>query len=89
MKLYQPPGETVFAHRECWEGLIYRKQIQSKQWRPLGKFLDLEEKITGINTQYLKTHYRGSPTPRFLKCVSLIEKSKQVASESNLSLPIK
>ena len=64
-KLYKPPGESIFAHREHWEGLFYSSQIQSKQWRKVNRFFDQYKKNNDTSTKYMKTHYRGKITPRY------------------------
>lgn len=74
MTLYEPPGATIFAHRDYWQGLYYRDQLQPKRWRKLGQLLALEDRLNSTETRYMKTHYRGKVTPRYQAYLDQIKK---------------
>lgn len=74
VKLYRPPWEYYFLHREAFTGLRYEHQIQSKNsrsfWRgPIGLLFREDELRKELldKPKYAKLYYRDKPTPRLRK----------------------
>ncbi len=78
VKLYMPPHEHYFLHREAFPYLVYDKQTQSKYWRSWDnnlialffKWDDLQREIEE-RPKYTKLFYRGKPTPFLQKLIKM------------------
>jgi len=61
-KLYLANG--YFQHRDGIKGAMYRSQTRSHFSRAFDRVMDAED---GLYTRHMKWHYRGKPTPRYLR----------------------
>ncbi len=84
VKLYRPPREDYFLHREAFKGLRYEQQIKSKKSRsfwsgPIGLLFKKEELLEKVvnKPKYAKLYYRGKPTPRLRRYLEVQEKSSR------------
>ncbi|MCB9307344.1 MAG: hypothetical protein H6565_12175 [Lewinellaceae bacterium] len=64
-KLYLANG--YFQHREGIPGAMYRSQVQSHYSRSVDKVWDAHDRLY---RPYMKWHYRGKPTPRYLRALA-------------------
>jgi len=73
-KLYFANG--YFQHREGIAGALYQSQTLSHSERALNELLDANE---GLCQPYLKRHYRGKPTKRYLAACKQAERLSPAA----------
>ncbi len=62
-----------FQHRSGIKGAFYETQTRSRYSRLDDRYWRSQEQIF---TPYLKSHYRGRPTKRFLRCFQAYKRSK-------------
>lgn len=81
MKLYRPPWEDYFLHREAFQDLRYEQQIKSKKSRsfwsgPIGLLFkeDMLRNELLDKPKYAKLYYRGEPTPRLRRYLKVKER---------------
>jgi len=76
-KLYLHSG--YFLHREAFNGLMYQKQLESKNNRDLGKIFDAcylsDDVYEERYKKYFKTHYNGKETKRYKRLNNKILKA--------------
>lgn len=79
LKLYKTPGCHYFLHREAYNGLMYRSQLESKTWRFLNKSVDGYYMLLDmLNSEFYskgkgrrKKHYQGKPTKAYQKILNI------------------
>ena len=76
-----------FLHREAFEGCMYEKQRDSKEWRKQRKALERyyasDDIYKEIYSRHFKKYYKGKPTKRYLK---LIQKIKLYENYTSLDI---
>lgn len=70
-KLFLANG--IFQHRQGITGAMYSSQTRSHRHRDWDKFWGAEKRL---ERPYMKTHYRGRPTRRYLKAFKAFERSE-------------
>lgn len=74
-KLYSVDG--YFLHREAFKGCMYESQTRSKLWRQMektfGKVFRIEDAYDCLYSKHFKKHYKGKPTKKYLKLISIIK----------------
>jgi hypothetical protein len=83
-KLYLNNG--YFLHRTAFKSMMYSKQIESKNFRNIGKLFGayfVRDEVYGeLFKKYFKTHYNGKPTKRYLKLKTKIDISNSFPSDT-------
>lgn len=74
-KLYLYNG--YFLHREAFSGLMYQKQLESRNQRDMFKLFNAcyisDEVYEEQYKKHFKTHYNGKPTKRYQKLMNKIK----------------
>jgi len=82
-KLYSIDG--YFFHREAFSGCMYESQTYSKKWRQMervyGPYFDQDKLYGQIHKKHFKKTYAGTPTKRYLKITSELEKAERISIE--------
>jgi hypothetical protein len=76
--------DKYFFHRSVYAGM-YETQIQSKKSRFVVRLFDYSVKsdlaISQIHSKHFRKYYKGKPTKKYLRCLQLIEKGKNISVE--------
>jgi hypothetical protein len=85
-KLYLHSG--YFLHREAFSGLMYSKQLESKNNRDLHSVFDKvflkDEVYEEQYKKHFKTHYNGKPTKRYQKIMNKINLADKFTADTLL-----
>jgi hypothetical protein len=76
--------EGRFMHRSAVRGAMYKRQTESKKWRLVSRFFDMQEIEEAVFEEmqkpYFKTEYRGKETRRYSRLVRKVEKAERGVS---------
>ncbi|MGK6344275.1 hypothetical protein ACMGDK_18845 [Chryseobacterium sp. DT-3] len=79
-KLY---GKKYFLHREAYLGIMYQKQIESKNFRLMdklyGPYFESERLYEQLYKPYFKKYYKGKPTKKYLKITERLSVADKIS----------
>lgn len=77
-KLYFVNG--LFLHRDAYNGIFYKKQLYSKEWRrgkkKIDKLVEAQKLTDELEKPYARKFYNGVPTKSFKKLLNIVKENK-------------
>lgn len=81
-KLY---GKKYFLHREAYLGIMYQKQIESKNYRLMdklyGPYFESERLYEQLYKPYFKKCYKGKPTKKYMKIMEKLNAADKISHQ--------